>query len=391
MPEVQGLFGGTRPIKSLHPSFQFLKTSPRNKSTRRLMNDAFAGFVEKDGNFVEQFQTTGFNTRTFELYVSELLHSGGFVFEGKEPQPDFCVVKNGVRLAIECTTANPTDAGKGELHVYQPVNEKDRDPDGIRARQENEVPIRVAGALRSKMLHRVNRKKDPKAYWELPHVAGAPFVLAVQTFHEHGSLGFSNAGIIRYLYGLEQRPSWDEAGNLIIKSFPVLEHAYNGRTIPSGFFNQPGSENISAVLWTNAGTVAKFTRMALAGPYPDEDVTALRAGVMFDFDPNAHAPLPFAYIVGDPETPVETWGQEANLFHNPTAKYPIANGLFETVTDSRVVDGQYSDLIKGNFSPIMSMSMVFSGPRHRLGAIHKGEQVVEVLSEAYKQMNKRPE
>ena len=189
------------------------------------MNDAFSRFIEKDGNFIEQFQTTGFNTRTFELYVSELLHAEGFTFEGREPHPDFCVTKNGVKLSIECTTANPTGNGNGGIFVYEGTNDKDSDAEGLRARQENEVPIKIAGALRNKMLHRVN-KTDPKAYWELPHVAGNPFVLAIQTFHEHGALGFSNAAVVRYLYGIEHTPSWDEAGNLVINSEEVLEHTH---------------------------------------------------------------------------------------------------------------------------------------------------------------------
>lgn len=120
-----------------------------------------------------------------------------------------------------------------------------------------------------------------------------------------------------------------------------------------------------------------------------ESVTNLRFGAMFDLDPNAHAPLPFAYIVGDPGTPIETWGQEANLFHNPKAKHPIPQELFETVTDSQYVDGQYSDLIKGDFSPIMSMSMVISGLGHRQAAISHGEKMFAILESAYAEMNKR--
>jgi hypothetical protein len=166
MTNTRSLFKPLKPKKLLHQSFLFLESSPRNKSTRRLMNDAFSRFVEKDGNFIEQFQTTGFNTRTFELYVSELLHAEGFTFEGNEPHPDFCVSKNGKKLSIECTTANPTDDGKGGMHVYRPTNQSDLDLEGLRARQENEVSIKIAGALRNKMLHRVNKKSDPKAYWE---------------------------------------------------------------------------------------------------------------------------------------------------------------------------------------------------------------------------------
>jgi hypothetical protein len=146
---------------------------------------------------------------------------------------------------------------------------------------------------------------------------------------------------------------------------------------------------VSAVLWTNAGTVAKFTRMALAGPYPDAEVTKLRFGATYDFDPNAHAPLPFAYIVGDADAPDETWGQEANLFHNPRARYPIPQGLFDTVADSRCIDGQYSDVIKGDFAPIMSMSMLISGVGHRRAALIGAKRVLGVLRESYAQMNQR--
>ena len=389
MATKRGLFNAMQPKKLLHPSFKLIQTSPRNKSTRRIMNDAFARFVEKDGNFVEQFQTTGFNARTFEIYVSELLHAEGFNFEGTEPQPDFCVSKNGIRVGIECTTVNPTSVGGSGAHLYKPTNEKDLDLEGLRIRQENEVPIRIAGALRNKMLHRLNKNTSPMAYWELPHVAGNPFVLAIQTFHEHGSLAFSNAAVVRYLYGIAHRPSWDEAGNLIISTEQVLEHSHDQKVIPSCFFDLPDSENVSAVLWTNAGTVPKFTRMALAGPYPDEDVTMLRYGSMIDLDPNAHAPLPFAYIGGDPGTPAETWEQEANLFHNPKAKHPIPIELFETVTNSQFVDDQYSDVFTGDFKPIMSMSILMNGPGNRQTAISLGERIFGELEKLYASQSAR--
>jgi hypothetical protein len=376
MTNKRGLFNPSAPKKQLHPSYKLVQSSPRNKSTRRLMNDAFGRFVEKDGNFVEQFQTTGFNTRTFELYVSELLHDEGCAFEGAEPQPDFCASKNGVKIAIECTTANPAGSA---VRVYEPTNEKDDNLENIRLRQENEVPIRVAGALRNKMQHRLDKKTKPSAYWEPPHVAGHPFILAIQTFHEHGSLSFSNAAVVRYLYGIEQKPSWDAAGNLVIITEKVVEHSHDGKVIPSGFFELPDSENVSAVLWTNAGTVPKFTRMALSGPYPDEDVSMIRYGCRIDHDPNAHNPLPFVYIVGEPCAPTETWGQEANLFHNPKAKHPLPIDLFETVTNSELADGRYVDHVTEDFKPIMSVSNLVNGVGHRRAAGRIADALFESL------------
>ncbi len=390
MSSARSLFATKRPKKLLHPSFEVMSTSPWSKATRKMMNDAFARMVERDGNFIEQFQTTGFNTRTFELYVSELLHAEKFEPIGREPQPDFTASKNGVQISIECTTANPTGNDAG-LRAYRSTNEQDVDLAGIRDRQENQLPIRIAGALRAKMQHRLDKKTEGgKAYWELPHVVGRPFILAIQTFHEHGSLSFSNAGVIRYLYGLKHRPSWDSEGKLVIETERVEHHKHAEKEIPSSFFDLEGSENVSAVLWTNAGTVPKFTRMAIAGPYPDDEVSMVRFGNMIDHDPNAHLALPFAFIIGDNDTPLETWGSEAYLFHNPKAKYPMPLGLFETVTDSTCVDGVYIDRPKSDFIPIMSISNSIRGPGHRAAAERLRDRILDGGIKSYmEQMEKQ--
>jgi hypothetical protein len=46
----------------------------------------------------------------------------------------------------------------------------------------------------------------------------------------------------------------------------------------------------------------------------EKRLDAMRFGNMIDHDPNAHLGLPFAFIVGDDDAPIETWGSEANLF-----------------------------------------------------------------------------
>lgn len=348
-----------------------------------MINEAFARFPDRDGNFVEQFQTTGFDNRTFELYVSELLHSEGFTMIGNAHHPDFSVEKGGVRIHIECTTANRTDKGGSRLIPYEPTNTRDLDIQDIRDRSENDIPVRIGGALRNKLLHRIDKKRNPKAYWQLPHVTGQPFVIAVQSFHEHGSLGFGGAATAFYLYGIRQSPSWDDSGRLIIEQKQIARHVSGDKDIPSGFFNLEGTEHVSAVLWTNAGTVPKFMRVALAGPYPDEDVTMLRFGTMNDPDPNAHQPLPFAYIVGDPGTPEETWGQEAMLIHNPNALHPVPPGLFETVTETVLENGRPVDTIKSGFLPYTSLSQVFAGPGGREGAMDFGDRVYDSLVQIF--------
>lgn len=366
------LFSAVRPDPYLHPAFRLLASAPKYASTRRLMNDAFACLPDRDENFVEQFQTTGFDARTFELYVSELLRDEGFASVGHAPHPDFISEKAGVRVAIECTTANPTREGNGGIVPYEAINKADADPASIEARARDEVPIRIGGALRNKMRHRVKDDR-PKAYWELDAVRGAPFVLAVQDFHEHGALGFTSSSVARYLYGIGQSGSLDAAGRLVIEETRVDRHRWGKKDIPSGFFDLEGSEHVSAVLWTNAGTAPKFTRMALAGLYPDANVTMVRFGSMFDPDPDAFAPVPFVYLVGDPDAPDETWGQEAVLFHNPRALHPVPVGLFESIAEGSREDDGYADLLKGPFVPYSSTSATFHGPGHRRAAMTVGE------------------
>ena len=68
----------------------------------------FTDFVDRDGNFVEQFQTTGFDQRTWELFLFAYLHNAGFSFDVSHSRPDFVCEKGGEWIAIEATTANPS-------------------------------------------------------------------------------------------------------------------------------------------------------------------------------------------------------------------------------------------------------------------------------------------
>lgn len=364
------------PTDKLHPAFQKLITARTFRSARQQLIECAQRYDDQDGNFVEQFQSTGFDARTFELFTNELLFSEGFKHAGKHAYPDFHVEKQGIKLAIECTTSNPTNTGKDQLKAYEPVNSKDKDIDSLVERLMGDAPIRLAGPLFSKL----NKRFSETPYWELPSVKGHPFILAIETFHENGSLAFSASIIASYLFGIQQTPEWDNDGKLIIKTHDIEEHKRDKKVIPSGFFDLPGAENISAVLWTNAGTIPKFARMGLAGKYPDKGISALRFGNKYDPDPNAHAPKPFIHFVGGKKAPKETWGLESVLFHNPSAKIPVPQGLFESVTESIVKDGQHVDLIKTEFTPIFSMTMFTDGEKHRAKALMAGKMIWKMLN-----------
>jgi len=99
-------------------------------------------------------------------------------------------------------------------------------------------------------------------------------------------------------------------------------HSYNGKTIPSGFFDLPDTENISGVLFSNAGTLAKFNRIGTAAGFAESNYRMFRRGLRRNPDPDAMMGTPFSEEVTSPGYR-ETWSEELQLFHNPNARHPI--------------------------------------------------------------------
>src|SRR3546814_15734503 len=62
---------------------------------------------DADGNFIEQFQTTGFDPRLWELYLFATFNELGYARDSAVAVPDFILTGLPGRLAIEANTANP--------------------------------------------------------------------------------------------------------------------------------------------------------------------------------------------------------------------------------------------------------------------------------------------
>ncbi|MCY2986481.1 MAG: hypothetical protein NTY19_01220 [Planctomycetota bacterium] len=76
----------------------------------RMLADIAATVNDKDGNFVKDFQTTGFDARLWELYLHAYLRSHGFTLDEKNPVPDYIATKAARTVFIEAVTVNPTQA-----------------------------------------------------------------------------------------------------------------------------------------------------------------------------------------------------------------------------------------------------------------------------------------
>ena len=126
------------PTEKLDPQFKFLQNSPSYDPARTMMDEVFQDFDDHDGNFLEQFQTTGFNPRFFELYLFAYFSMSGFKIDRSHPSPDFIVSRDGVTVSVEATTLNPSkreSATDGSMPFSL-------DEDGFKQFLNHELPIR---------------------------------------------------------------------------------------------------------------------------------------------------------------------------------------------------------------------------------------------------------
>lgn len=65
-------------------------------------------YEDADGNFIEQFQTTGFDQRIWELYLYAMLIEAGYILSREHNVPDFCSAGLFGELYIEAVTVGPT-------------------------------------------------------------------------------------------------------------------------------------------------------------------------------------------------------------------------------------------------------------------------------------------
>lgn len=313
------LFTPVGPEEKLSPSFVAVRDTPTAVCARRTLDDAYENFEDVDGNFVQQFQTDAFDARLFELYLNATLLEQGFSLHRPKPHPDFIARKGGLRVAIEATTTNPSTSGAvfdfgkriADIRTVEKHEEYSR----------NEFPVRLGSALYSKL---------KKKYWESPSCQGIPLIFALQAFHDRFSLGLSDYAIRRYLYGFDLERPIVVNGELRAESVSVTEHTVGPKSIPSGFFEQPDTEHVSAVLFTNQGTLPKFTRKGILGGC-EKELLAIRFGFAADPEPASRDAAMFCYSVHNAPF-VEQWSTGITLLHNPNALRPIARDSFTGIS-----------------------------------------------------------
>jgi hypothetical protein len=349
------LFVPLVPLERLDSGFNYFRAWNGAEPARLMMNEVYREFPDKDGNFAEQFQTTGFDARTFELYLFAYLASHGFQINRDHPSPDFLVTCGGVACAIEATTVNPTGRTKLNRAEAPPALFDELTPEELQQKVEHDLPIRFGSPLKSKVDY---RNAAGQAYWELEHCKGMPFVLAIEAFHEPQSLFFTDASLFRYLYGLKGVPRWTKEGKLYLDHLQVDRHQSGAKVIPSNFFGQPQTQNVSAVVFSNSGTWPKFNRMGYQAGYHRGNITVFRRGTCLSSDPDSATPEQFGYDLDFPPCE-ETWAQGLVVFHNPNAFHPLPPHFFPGAVTHYFADGEPTiDAPASSLLPFASITVI---------------------------------
>lgn len=301
--------------KETAEAFSELSKTVIYRGAFNIIADLYLALPKPDDNFVTDLQTLGFNARIWELYLFACFKEQGCAVSQEHPSPDF-LIRNGSKHAyIEAVTTNPTGAGSLKLQQTQFA------PSDLLERTSGDMAARFAKTLRSKL---------QRKYEEQPHVKGSAFALAVADFSGGGTMLWSREALIAYLFGQTAHVIETNEGK---QAVPLpLGKLIGHPKISAGLFQEPEVANISAIIFSNAGTLPKFQRMATQAGMPPGVVSARRKGCLCDFSPGALKPLRFDLDTRSEEYiklcgGKEFWCFEMEVFHNPMATFPFAHEL----------------------------------------------------------------
>src|SRR5258708_33661836 len=112
------IFESVVPGDRLDPFFLQVRDHASYAPARWVLRELWTEFIDVDGNFLEQWQTTAFDARTYEFFLFAYLLKSGYTINRDYDRPDFMIDRGGFTIAIEAVTTNPS-----------PVTRTPRNPD----------------------------------------------------------------------------------------------------------------------------------------------------------------------------------------------------------------------------------------------------------------------
>lgn len=284
------------------------------------VGEVYLALPNPDANFASDMRGDNFDSRIWELYLFACFREQGIRVSQAHASPDFYLERDDLSAYIEAVTAHSAEGPlpMPSIPAFAPEDREER--------LIGSAAARFAKTIRSKL---------QRNYDELPHVAGNPFALAVADFHGSASMVWTREALPSYLYGVYATVADTPTGRVAVGE--PITHLRGSDRIPAGIFWDPTYAHLSAIVFSNAGTMTKFNRMGfLAGVRPP-GLTMVRRGTIYDRTPGALEPIEFEGDILSNEYEAlwrngECWCQELEVFHNPLATNPFPHDLLPGAT-----------------------------------------------------------
>jgi hypothetical protein len=300
-----------------------------------MIKEISAEFNDKDGNFIQQFQSTGFQARLWELFLYMFFKENGFEILYDKNTPDFHLKKADDEIYVEASISNEKE---DDIYTEEEIKKaiESNNTEIEKELIENYI-MRMGSVLYSKL----NKK-----YWELEWVKDKPIIIAISPFHNYIASFIPDAKIIEYLYGISYITEITDKGLELKEIRTVEKHTYKEKEIPSNYFEHENTEHISAVIFTNNSDINKFHRMGYQKGLVKDEIFIVRGGVAHDPTPGSEGRNYELLIESGKE--LENWSDSVSIFHNPNAIHKLDRNLFEGVRqvwldDKGKLDGYMPD------------------------------------------------
>ncbi len=305
------LFTPVVAAQELHPNFRLL-IDRHSASDRAVLEQWAEDFVDRDGKFVHEFQTT-FNSGFWELYIFACCKELGFSVNLAFSSPDFVIENFHNKFCIEAVIASNA---RGESAEWERNFRIQPDPEDVL----KTAVIRLSNAIDSK------QKKYANSYQALPQVKTRPFVLAVGPFEQPYFWAQNDHAIRQVLY------SYDRVGPDGTHRFQKSVSKSSNASIDLGLFTSARMPGISAILFSNTATISKLHALN-----SDLEASILFSTLRF----NAYGTKPILQNFSKKDYR-ESVLDGLYVFHNPHAWYPLPPDYFnhEDITQGTLIRGK---------------------------------------------------
>ena len=147
---------------------------------------------------------------------------------------------------------------------------------------------------------------------------------------------WSREALVGYLYGLGAEPK-DIDGQRV--AVPTERTELLGENpFPAGLFTDERHAELSAVIFSNACSISKLSRVPISAGADTKGFRYFRIGNFLDRTPGALKGIPFCLDVTSDEyrslwpQGYEPWCAELEVFHNPHARHPLPEALIPEAT-----------------------------------------------------------